>query len=219
MTQAREIADLGSVLTVTAGAVTVGNSSIAGSISVANSAGTLATGMYRIANGVATAVSTLEITLPTGFRAYKLILGPGIRPSSNSALLAMRVSYDGGSTFATSGYSWGVLYTSSAAASSTGGFSCNDTSTWMATAYVLSAYTQNSTENVASSYEIDIIQGESTTFIPGFFVRGWNLNGSGSVNGFTMGGGNHNTTDIYDAVRILVSSGTFTGRWALYGVV
>lgn len=219
MTQAREIAELGTYLTVNAGTVTVGNSSTTGAISVANSGGTFSTGSYLISNGNATNAATIDIALPVGFRTYKLILGPGFVPNTASALLAMRVSYDNGSTFQNTNYSWGMIYTSSAAAAATGGFSCNDTSTWQTTAFVLSAYGQNTSQTGASSYEIDITQGVGTSFIPTVSYRSWILNAAGSVNGYSTGGGNHNTADVYDSIRILPNTGGVNGRWALYGSV
>jgi hypothetical protein len=216
MTQAREIADLGSVLTVTAGAVTVGNSSIAGSISVANSAGTYGAGYYLVSNGSASAAATIDITLPSVFRRFRLVLGPGTYPSVDSAVLGMRVSYDGGSSFSATGYGWGQVFTSTQTASATGGFSSGDSSAWTSTGFALSSYVQDSGSSTAGSYIIEIENG-SGSVVPSVFWRSHHLHGTNAYNCISMGSGNHNTADIYDAVRLLYNTGNITSPWALYG--
>jgi len=175
-------------------------------------------GLQLLNSGTASAAAVLDITIPVGYRKYILEIGPGFAPATSGTNLALRFSYDGGSTFQSTSYSWAHLYTSTAAASSTGGFSNNDTSAFASTAILLSSYVLTNAQTAASTATIEIFQGSATRNTSVQF-KAFFLNSAGSANGYTTGAGNHGTNDVVDAVRILANSGNVNGPWFLYGVV
>jgi hypothetical protein len=174
-------------------------------------------GMTLLNSGTASSAATLDITLPTGYRMYKLVLGPAFYPTTDAAVMGMRYSYDGGSTFQTTNYSWCILWTSTQAASAYGGFSNNDAGAWTSTGFCLGAYTQDSSSSALHCFEITIFQGDGSNN-PRLLFNSSYLHSSGGYNTFSTGSGNHATLDVIDAVRILAHTGNVSGKWALYGV-
>jgi hypothetical protein len=168
-------------------------------------------------SGTASAAAVVDITIPVGYRKYILEIGPGFAPATSASVLGLRFSYDGGSTFQTTSYSWAHLYTSTLAASSTGGFSSADSSAFAATAIMISSYSLTNAQTAASTATIELFQG-SGTLNPNLHFKSFFLNSAGSANGYTTGAGNHGTNDVVDAIRILANSGNVNGPWYLYGV-
>jgi hypothetical protein len=174
-------------------------------------------GMTLLNSGTASAAATLDITLPTGYRYWKLILGPGFYPSTDGTTVAARLSFDNGATFSALTYSWAMFYTSTAAAATTGGFSNNDAGTFQGTGCLLSAFLQDNGRTDACWFELDIYPG-SANFGTHFRMISMVLNSAATANGVSHGICAHGTDDVPDAVRILYNSGNLNGPWALYGV-
>lgn len=174
-------------------------------------------GMTRLNSGTASAASTLDITLTSGYRRYIIELGPGFVCNTSGSVPGMRFSYDSGSSFQATNYSWAALFTSTAAAASTGGYSSADSGAWTTTGIGLSAFVGNTSTTAASSFYVEITQG-SASLNSAMFWRSFILNSAGAVNGLTVGYGNHSTNDVIDAIRIAANTGTITGQWTLYGV-
>lgn len=168
-------------------------------------------------SGTASAAAVVDITIPVGYRKYILEIGPGFAPATSGSVLGLRFSYDGGSTFQTTSYSWAHLYTSTLAASSTGGFSSADSSAFAATAIMVSSYSLTNAQTGATTATIEFFQG-SASRNPNVHFRSFFLNSAGSANGYTTGAGNHGTNDVVDAFRILANSGNVNGPWFLYGI-
>lgn len=174
-------------------------------------------GMTLLNSGTASAAATLDITLPTGYRRFVLQLGPTFRPDTDATAIAMRFSYDGGSTFQVTSYSWTQVYTNTQAAPGVGAFTVNDAGTWQATGLLLTAYAADNASTGTGTYLIDIFQG-SGTLNANIRCSTYHLHSSGGYNTFTQMAGNHATLDVIDAVRLLSNSGNISGAWALYGV-
>jgi hypothetical protein len=174
-------------------------------------------GMTKLNSGTASGAATLDITLPTGYRKYILELGPGFRPDTDATQLALRVSYDNGSTFQVTNYSWAIVWTSTGAAAGVGAVSSSDSTTFAATGIQLSTFTHDNASTGQANFIIEIQQG-SLSLNSGIFWKGFHLNGAASVTGFESGAASHGTNDLYDVVRILSNSGNISGQWALYGV-
>lgn len=62
------------------------------------SAGVMNSMMVKLASGTASSVATLDLTLTSGYRAFKLLFR-NLLPATNSVNLAIRVSLDSGATY------------------------------------------------------------------------------------------------------------------------
>jgi hypothetical protein len=175
-------------------------------------------GMTLLSSGTASAASTLDLALPTGYRYYVVDLGPGFVPNTNGTTLAARLSFDGGSTYlSTSTYSWTEFFTNTGAVPATGAFSSNDAGTWQAAGISLSAFLVSNNTAAASSLVVEIYPGAASILTT---LRFWSyeLKSDNAVNTLTHGAGNNTTSGVPTHVRILSNSGTITGKWAIYGV-
>lgn len=172
-------------------------------------------GMTKISSGTASGAATIDITLPTGYSRFLLFMN--VYPSSSGAVLGSRVSYDNGSTFQNTGYSWAMDYGNTQAAQSPAVYSSNDTSTWTTTGFQMSAYGDNTSGTAAHDFIVDITPGSAS--INGVVrCKAYHMHSGGTYNTWSDVQGNHSTTDIYDAIRILYNTGNINGPWALYGI-
>lgn len=175
-------------------------------------------GMTKINSGTMNGSSAnLDITLPTGYLRFRLYL-TGYYAATDGSILGMRVSYDNGSTFQATNYSWTVVYGNTQAAATVALTGSNDGGTWAATGFSLSVYGADNTAGASASYVIDIEQGANGTLMAVVRCNAYHIQSSGSYNAFSEMRGNHATVDIIDAVRILFNSGNATGSWSLYGI-
>jgi hypothetical protein len=177
----------------------------------------VAGGWTLINSGTASGATTTDITLPTGYRLFKLVLGPGFYPGTDGSVIAIRFSYDGGSTYQTTNYTWIQAYGSSTPGATINQFTNNDASAWQSTALPLSSYGADNGTTYASWYEADIYPVAALPCQIKYTSSHLNTAGA-AVTSTTGVGTSWNTNDRPDAVRLLMNSGNHTGPWALYGI-
>lgn len=169
-----------------------------------------------LASGSVSAVATLDLTLPTGYKRFMLVLD-GLVPATNNNGLAARFSFDNGSTYKSGAtdYIWALNYWNTAATG--GGY---DHSTGSRTYINVGAFSTGliNTANQQDSYSLEIYPGTASLASTVLFrclqtgLSNWaQSHGAGaSTNAFGQ------ATNF----RLLFSAGgnISSGIYALYGV-
>jgi hypothetical protein len=165
-------------------------------------------GMTKLATGSVSAAATLDLTLTSGYKAFKLILR-NYNPATTSSSLCARFSYDGGSTYLTTstyGYSGDSVNT----ASTRGGF--GQTNTLIS----FNSTGQTSTATMGMS-DITINPGKSSWFA-GLVALHQYFDGTNVYAQYSQGY-NNTTSGAATNIRILYSSGNITNMdYDLYGI-
>lgn len=168
-------------------------------------------GMTLLASGTVSAAATLDLTLPSGYKAFRLYLYD-YRPATNAATLNWRVSTDNGATYiSTSNYAWLYQYN----LQSSGGTSSENHGSG-STSSLLGFGTDNSGNSV-NNCAIDIFPGSATSN-PTFNYQTFQL--TGGIGGYMTGCGGY-TGGLVRAtnIRFLYGTGNIqTMTYAFYGV-
>lgn len=176
-------------------------------------------GLILLNSGTFSAASTLDIVLTsfTAYRGLKLVL-TDILVGTNAAEVNFRVSTNGGSTYdaGAANYKWVNTrvdeITITASGTSTSDSSASDTSIRL----LLNA---NSTAANGAKCEIDLWNQTDTTRNPQIRFSSWYLDSQATPSATVLHGiGFRNAAQDTDAIRVLPSTGTFSGKWALYGL-
>lgn len=134
---------------------------------------------------------------------------------SLSAILAMQVSTDNGSTFVSSAgaYSYNGMFCSNVDGSQSNSFSGGGGSTFMAISQGLS------TTSLGHSFAIEIYQAMNSSYVTEIISRG-NQQTSANLEGIISSGGRRVSAEANNAIRLLMSSGQIAGGiFTLYGVL
>lgn len=160
---------------------------------------------------LASAASTVDFTRGIDGKYSRYILtGSGVTVSNDNVGLYLRGSTDGGSSFLSTGiYNHAAVGRSSDAATITAGTAAD-------TVIILQENIGNATGEHCS-FEFSLHNLDSTSLYKG--VHGTTHNYSIIPNtGIWVRGGTIITASAINALRILVSAGTFSGTFSLYGV-
>lgn len=168
---------------------------------------TSATTPYLITSGTAAAAATLDLTLPSGYRAFRLVIS-NFYPSSGAAVLAMRVSTDSGSSYKSGGTDYKYCY-----------FGFNNTPSSAAGGGTTNSILVSSTASagVAPSFaNFDIYPGGASAYA----ATSFQTTGNDGTNFYSLiGGGQYTSTGTITNIRLLYSAGNITQMtYALYGI-
>lgn len=168
--------------------------------------------MVLLASGTAASVATLDLTLPSGYRAYKLFLYD-FRPVTSGQSLLFRLSYDSGSSYlSATNYSGTYTYTNTSNATGTAQSGNN-----VGASQGQITFGHDNTNNFGNSSETTIFPGSATSFANTLtqhaIVSGGNIYVGNQMNYY---GANGRATNI----RLFYGSGNIqTLTYALYGVL
>ena len=167
-------------------------------------------GMTLLSSGTASAVSTLDLALPSGYRFFKLFIN-NILPSISSSLNA-RFSVDGGSSYpsGSSAYSYAYYYSSTSPGT-------NPPSGSGATSGLMYIIGQIAASILAVNCEVTIYPGASGTYQPTLSYLG--MYSSSGVFYSQAGMGQYGASGPATHIRLLMGSGTLTCQYALYGII
>lgn len=175
-------------------------------------------GLVLLGTNVVTAASVAAVDftslMSSTYDEYEVHF-ENVRSTSNNVSLKMRVSTNNGSSFVSSAYSWGGIYTSSAAptsASAAGNASDSSFGLMIGGGNVASAATGCNGRMIVSN------ANSSTNFKA---VRYWNTYYTGPGDTYQeSGGGTQNSAAVINALRFLFSSGDIEigSAFYLYGV-
>jgi hypothetical protein len=165
---------------------------------------------------ISSSQSTLDIELPPGYRAYKLMLDSFL-PATNDVSMLLRFSTNGGSTFVATGYRYAGRGIDHNAIS-------NDAVSSSATGIAISGLNGvagGGLTNVASETGL---HSEVVIYRPAATGQYTRVRYDSVYNiadnrvGRISGGGDLPTAQDTDAIRVIPSSGNIaSGSWALYG--
>ncbi|PTM61906.1 pyocin knob domain-containing protein [Phreatobacter oligotrophus] len=157
------------------------------------------------------AASSLTITLPKGFRRFRLTTRAIM---SAAAALVMRTSTDGGATWATgaSDYSYDWLYKSNGSAVGTG---------WTNNSFCELMGVIGTTADQRVWNELDIYDARDATVRTFFRSRStaYYTAANAAPVGFLTAGGARNNNEANNAIQIYPGSGTISGHYKLEGIV
>lgn len=168
-----------------------------------------------LSSGVASASSSIDLTIPSGYDSYKLVLNQ-VRCANDGVYPAIRLSDDGGSTFknGATDYTWVVTdhYGGGGKVDSE-----DNTATQLLMADSALGYSQGNLADELLDGEVMIygpLNASSKTNIKFFNIHGYN---NGEMV-YSFGGGRYNTNAATDAVSFRYSGGNITsGTILLYG--
>lgn len=167
--------------------------------------------MTLLASGTVSAVATLDLTLPSGYKLFKLFLND-YRPVTNAVSLCWRVSVDNGATYistANYGYVQVIATTVSAGAAGEGHATSQ--------AQGIIGYVTDNSANGINSVVADVWPATATSF-PTVLSVGAQL--TGAAYGVLTNFGTYGATGRITNIRLYFSSGNIqTATYALYGVI
>jgi hypothetical protein len=169
-------------------------------------------GTPLLASGSAAAAATMDIVL-TAFTAFRgvIIKIYGVVPGTDSDDIQMLFSTDGGGSYIGSGYN--------TARSSNIEGTVTDVGSGSA-AFITVAINVGSGANEGYNGSFEILNQTSGTFWPRVVHSGYFINATGTPAGVHVtGGASNETAQDVNAVRFLMSTGTITGSYAVYGLV
>lgn len=173
-------------------------------------------GRVRLAAGTISSAATADIVLSgygTGFTGFEIEFS-GFAPATDNALAYLRVSTDGGSTFAASGYKYAVNNTESTGAANNPNGSDSDTQ-------ILMSRSDAGVGNAATECwhgTVKIKSVDSTGLYPQVIYDATYLD-SGSRLWRVAGAGSLSTAQDIDALRFLFHTGNIaSGKYVLYGL-
>jgi len=161
----------------------------------------------------ASASATLDFVLPSGYRAYQLVIR-NLKPATDAVNLWLRVSTDNGATFLTS-----ATYSYHSQGSNSGIATYNANNANGAAQILLNGLACGNAADEATSGLVEIWNADSAVNKKAFTYHLVIANVNGDP-GHNSGAGDNDTTGAINAVRIMFSSGNIaSGTVALYGVV
>lgn len=168
--------------------------------------------MTLLASGTVSAVSTLDLTLPSGYKLFKLFIYDW-RPVTTAQQLCWRASYDSGSTYP-AGTSYTSTYFYNATSNATGQA---PSSNLTATAQALISFGWDNVANYMNSSDVTIFPGTATSYTASFS----NTIGVASASTFAGSiGAFYNVNGRATNLRLFAASGNIqTLTYALYGVI
>lgn len=155
-------------------------------------------------------VATVDITLPAGYKYFKLFVREVI-PASGGSDLYLRISQNSGGSYATTGYDYGQNFTN-ATSGTTGFYSGSSITT---TAYLLMQIPQAS--NGFNFSEITVFPGNASRVPKILSNTNWITTGSALLSA-TGGGQSGSAVGAATNLRLLMSSGNISLAYELYGV-
>jgi hypothetical protein len=168
-------------------------------------------GMTLLASGTASSVATLDLTLTSGYRAYKLIAHE-FAPATNGSDLYVRFSQNNGVSYVAAGYAFSVLYNNSANA--IGNWASSSTT---AAAFLCLSIPRN-TSSDGNSVEFTIFPG-SASIIPKLSWVGNYISTTPNSLHVTGSGDSGSSVGLATNIRFLASAGNITTlRYSLYGL-
>lgn len=167
-------------------------------------------GMTLIASGSPSAVATVDLTLPSGYKYFKLIVREVI-PATNNTDLYLRVSQNNGAAYLATGYDYGANVTN-ATAGTTSFFSAATIST---TGILLAQALPNA--NGYNLIEITIFPGTASRLFRANYSAGWVSATPATIS--QIGNGQYGgAVGVATNVRLIMSSGNVSLVYDLYGV-
>lgn len=169
-------------------------------------------GLVKLASSTVANTTVADITM-TAYTAYtnKMIVFRNVVPATNAAILCLRTSTDGGSSYAATSYAYGMVGASSLGTSTIG--SAADTKITLTT-----GNTNNVTANGGISGIIKLYGTTSTATKNNLNYESATFNSDLSGYWTSQGAGIRNNAEDIDGVRLIFDSGNVgSGTWDLYG--
>jgi hypothetical protein len=173
-------------------------------------------GDVLLTSGSFAGATAYDLTLPTGYRFFKLFIRNMV-PGTTGYYPNIRFSYDSGSSYAATGYSWGLTYMIDTVQTITGPTSSGTLAIPTTEGAIGPTQASGSSSSDVSSFELTISPGDTTYTTVHYRAMGKTSGGYSVVSGFVVAESaatrpTHIRLRYADAVTIP------TGSYQLYGL-
>jgi hypothetical protein len=167
------------------------------------------TALVFLSSGSVSAAATLDLTLPSGYRSFRLVLG-GVEPATAGASLNWRISVDSGSTYIAASYDYASVYqTTSGTPTAQSGAAATS---------ALLGVAQTAAGGYPGSFDVLIIPGNGSSRTSVSY-RAHMRNNSALETVIFGGGASYATNSRPTNFRIFYGSGNISaGYYQLYGL-
>ncbi len=173
-------------------------------------AGSWGGSLVKITEASFTSSSSIQVTTcrenEFDVHYYKFNFGQG---STHDVTAFMDFSTDGGSSYETANYDYGMQY------GQTNGTSSGSTSTSLYGLLIAQSFNSYDRNYYANGYIYNMGVASKSTSVS---VLGYGSRSGGEIFRYMYGGGQSGSTDVHNAFRVYPNTGNLTGSYELFGV-